>query len=315
VSDPYPYRLTPAERDAALASAEDVRERLTALHDTVPAKTASLRDQGPHLKNCEAWTGSGCRCSDLGAAQVAAEQAARDAYRVSPGTRAIIAAIVAVLLIGGGFAAGAALGPADAQAQVDHETAAIAPPGEHSAEAGFARDMQVHHAQAVDMAMTIRDRTTDPAIRLIGYDIALTQQEQIGEMHGWLAQWNLSQTGTDPVMAWMTTPTTTGSTHDMGHMPGMGENADSMLDPTTGLMPGMATQAELDQLAAATGTDAEILFLRLMIRHHQAGVEMAQSMLDRTYRPEVKTLAQTMISGQQSEITQMQDLLTARGAA
>jgi uncharacterized protein (DUF305 family) len=41
------------------------------------------------------------------------------------------------------------------------------PPGEGSAEAGFARDMTVHHAQAVEMAEIVRDTAVliriDPA--------------------------------------------------------------------------------------------------------------------------------------------------------
>ena len=35
------------------------------------------------------------------------------------------------------------------------------PPSSASAEAGFARDMQTHHAQAVEMAFLIRDRSED----------------------------------------------------------------------------------------------------------------------------------------------------------
>ena len=35
------------------------------------------------------------------------------------------------------------------------------PPREGSAEAGFARDMMVHHAQAVEMAEIVRDKTED----------------------------------------------------------------------------------------------------------------------------------------------------------
>jgi len=36
-----------------------------------------------------------------------------------------------------------------------------------SAEAGFARDMQVHHDQGVELAMIVRDRTDDPDVRLL----------------------------------------------------------------------------------------------------------------------------------------------------
>ena len=76
--------------------------------------------------------------------------------------------------------------------------AARATPTETSADAGFARDMQVHHAQAVRMAMIIRDRSRDPLLRTIAYDIALSQQEQIGQLHGWLIQWGLPATGSRP---------------------------------------------------------------------------------------------------------------------
>ena len=60
------------------------------------------------------------------------------------------------------------------------------PPGDDSAEAGFARDMMVHHAQAVQMAEIVRDKTQSDDIRLLASDIALTQQAQIGIMQGWL---------------------------------------------------------------------------------------------------------------------------------
>jgi hypothetical protein len=40
------------------------------------------------------------------------------------------------------------------------------PPGDGSAEAGFARDMTTHHAQAVRMALTMFERAEDPQIRI-----------------------------------------------------------------------------------------------------------------------------------------------------
>jgi uncharacterized protein (DUF305 family) len=61
---------------------------------------------------------------------------------------------------------------------------ASVPPGNDSAEAGFARDMIVHHAQAVQMAEIIRDKTNSDDMRLLAADISLTQQGQIGIMQG-----------------------------------------------------------------------------------------------------------------------------------
>ena len=54
------------------------------------------------------------------------------------------------------------------------------PPGDDSAEAGFARDMIVHHAQAVQMAEIVRDKTQSDDMGLLATDIAPTQQAQIG---------------------------------------------------------------------------------------------------------------------------------------
>ena len=87
-------------------------------------------------------------------------------------------------------------------------------PGEGSAEAGFARDMMVHHAQAVEMAEIVRNKTERNEIRILATDTALTQQAQIGQMQGWLGVWGLPITGTEPAMAWMGHPT-------QGRMPGM----------------------------------------------------------------------------------------------
>lgn len=161
-------------------------------------------------------------------------------------------------------------------------------PLDGSAEAGFARDMVRHHAQAVEMAVLLRDNSNDPALRLLAFDIMMTQQAQIGVMNGWLAIWGLNTGTTEPAMTWM----------DM---------------PTTGAMPGMASQEELNRLREAKDMAADEQFLRLMIPHHRAGVVMAQALLDRSQHPQMRALAQSVVNSQQSEITYMQDLLKGMG--
>jgi uncharacterized protein (DUF305 family) len=179
-------------------------------------------------------------------------------------------------------------------------------PSTTSADAGFARDMQVHHNQAVEMSMIVRDNVTDETLRSIAYDIALTQQQQAGQMYAWLEEWNLSQSSSQPRMEWMA-----GSGDHAGMDMGSGnDGAASMLRPD-GLMPGMATQEQLDELRAARGDDAERLYHTLMIRHHTAGVEMAQAGVELAETDQVRSLATKIQSGQQAEITVMQTLLDA----
>jgi uncharacterized protein (DUF305 family) len=158
------------------------------------------------------------------------------------------------------------------------------PPGEDSAEAGFARDMIVHHDQAVAMALAIRDRTTNPELKALATDIVLTQENQMGQMLGWLNVWGLPATGLALHMAWM------------GH-------------PTPGLMPGMATPEELAHLNQLTGTAADDEFLRLMILHHQSGIAMAEAALERSGNEQVRDLASSIVTAQTSEIKAMEDLL------
>ena len=186
-------------------------------------------------------------------------------------------------------------------------------PAENSPEAGFARDMQTHHGQAVQMALTIRDKTTDPTLRTVAYDIITSQQQQSGQMFGWLTLWDLPQTGSEPAMAWMSS-----AGHDMNGMGPTGTSATSATNsasPTASAsMPGMASPADLKRLDAASGVAAERLFLQLMIAHHRGGVRMAQAVLERTNRPEVVGLAQAIKAAQAAEIVQMETLLQSRGS-
>jgi uncharacterized protein (DUF305 family) len=208
---------------------------------------------------------------------------------------AIIAVAVAVAV---GLVAGYQIGK-------DPAEAGVTVPTDDSVDAGFARDMQAHHAQAVEMSYIVRDNTTDQAVRMLAYDIATTQQSQIGYMAAWLDMWGLTQHSSAPAMAWMHDDM---SGHDMGHM-----SDDDMLG-ADGLMPGMATPEQMEQLRQARGKQAEILYLQLMIRHHMGGVEMARYAVEHAEVDDVRHLAQTMVTSQTYEIDAMNDMLVERGA-
>ncbi|EXU63332.1 hypothetical protein Z951_36325 [Streptomyces sp. PRh5] len=186
-------------------------------------------------------------------------------------------------------------------------------PKDTSAEAGFARDMSVHHQQAVEMSFIVRDRTSDDEVRRLAFDIASTQATQAGMLQGWLDMWGLDKTSEDPPMTWMkhmSSDDMEGMDH--GSMKGMG----STYKPHDGsLMPGMATNTQLDELRKAKGKAAEVLYLKLMTAHHKGGVEMAKGAVELVKNSTEKHLAQTMVQGQQSEIQLMADMLTARGAS
>ncbi|MFJ9668260.1 DUF305 domain-containing protein [Streptomyces sp. NPDC101219] len=198
-----------------------------------------------------------------------------------------IAAAAALALVGAGALTYAVAG----------DEGADGVPSAGSADAGFARDMAVHHQQAVEMSYVVRDRTRDEEVRRLAYDIAQTQANQRGMMLGWLDLWELPKVSADPPMTWM----------------GMGDRAADGEDGA--LMPGMATRAEMERLGKLNGKQAEIFFLQLMTDHHKGGVHMAQGCVDMCEVGVEKRLARGMVEAQRSEIELMAGMLRERGAA
>ena len=219
-----------------------------------------------------------------------------DAPAARPAVRWIVVAIVAVAAMAVAFAIGrfTAFGA----------TAAPAHPSETSADAGFARDMQVHHTQAVLMAMEIYRKTDDDELRTLSYDIATGQAGQRGEMYGWLVEWGLPQASSQPLMTWME------SSGEHSH----GDTAALTQEQLMSEM-GMATDAELSELQTLDGRPADCLFLELMIRHHQGAIPMAQAVIELGDDERVKAVAGTIVSGQSAEIDAMRDIQSRLGCS
>ena len=171
-------------------------------------------------------------------------------------------------------------------------------PGDDSAEAGFARDMATHHAQAVEMSFVIRDKSADDELRTLAYDIIATQSTQRGVFMGWLQEWGLPQASRRPRMAWMP-----------GHAGMTGEARHGVAQ-----MHGMASDDELRRLRTAEGVDAEVLFLQLMIRHHEGGVLMARALMGQSQRDGIVQIARSIEEGQAAEVAQMTAMLAKRAA-
>lgn len=178
-------------------------------------------------------------------------------------------------------------------------------PGNSSPEAGFSRDMQVHHAQAIAMAMEIYRKTEDPELRVLSYDIATGQAGQRGEMYDWLVKWGLSQSSDQPMMTWMSQ---SAAGHDHG-----GTSEEPLTDEEARIAMGMASDAEMSALQEAAGQEADCLFLELMIRHHEGAIPMADALLELGSDPRALEVAETIKNGQTAEIDAMQSMQARLG--
>lgn len=152
---------------------------------------------------------------------------------------------------------------------------------------GFMQDMRVHHEQAIQMAFIyLDDDDTDRNLSIVAREILIGQNIEIGRMIQMLRGFGESEVNeTDLGMTWMGDPVA--------------------LDR----MPGMATEDDLQALAAATGDEANALFVQLMSAHHQGGIHMAEHAATHAATDEVRLMATQMASSQAEEIGEMDRLL------
>ncbi len=152
---------------------------------------------------------------------------------------------------------------------------------------GFMQDMRVHHEQAIQMAFIyLNDDDTDVNLAIVAREILIGQNIEIGRMIQLLRDFGESEVNeTDLAMTWMGDPVA--------------------LDR----MPGMATEDDLKALAAATGDEANALFVQLMSAHHQGGIHMAEHAATHAATDEVRLMASQMASSQTEEVGEMDRLL------
>lgn len=183
-------------------------------------------------------------------------------------------------------------------------------PSETSVDVGFSQDMTVHHNQAIDMSSIALTKSTDPKVKSLAFDILTSQQNQVGQMQGWLALWDRAPLPTDGYMTWMT------ENGGHGGLSGHGTAATGAAEEhDSSKMPGMASPEEMAALGQATGPELDVMFLQLMLRHHQGGLPMMEYAEQYADVPAVRNLAKKMVSTQQGEATLITGMLADRNAS
>lgn len=154
-----------------------------------------------------------------------------------------------------------------------------------ASDVAFMQHMIVHHEQAVEMAVLVKDRTNTADLLSIAGRIESSQADEIAFMKAWLSE--RGEPVEDPMMK--------------GH----GEHMHHM-------MKGMATPDQMKALAAAKGVEFDRQFLTLMIAHHEGAVDMVEKLLDEdgtAADPVLYQFVGDIDSEQTTEIKRMDKLL------
>lgn len=155
---------------------------------------------------------------------------------------------------------------------------AVSDDSPNSADFRYVRMMIVHHGQALEMTGLAAEHAGSRSVERLADRIAAAQGPEIRAMEGWLDQQDEKQAG------------------------GAGQGHEH------GSMPGMATEQQLEQLAAARGGAFDELFLKLMVTHHQGAVTMATEALSEGNNGLVGEMATDVIAQQTAEIGRMRGL-------
>lgn len=139
----------------------------------------------------------------------------------------------------------------------------------------FIDSMVPHHQSAIDMAEIALDQGEHDEIQQLAGDIIAAQQAEIDQLTTWRNEWFPGAPAS-------------------GGMAGLGD------------MAGMDMSAN-DMQALREADPFDLAFIDEMIPHHESAIAMAKEILTTTERPEIRQLAEQIISAQESEIAQMRD--------
>jgi uncharacterized protein (DUF305 family) len=152
-----------------------------------------------------------------------------------------------------------------------------------AADVRFMQGMIGHHAQALEMAALLPERTRRDDMRLLARRIDVSQADEIQMMRRWLEARGQQVPGPHA-----------------HHAPG------------APLMPGMLTAEEMSRLSDARADAFDRLFLELMIKHHEGALTMVKELYSSAgagQESEIYAFASDVDADQRMEIDRMRGML------
>ena len=142
----------------------------------------------------------------------------------------------------------------------------------------FLDTMSAHHQGAVVMSGGCATKAQHAEIKTLCANIISSQQKEIADMKSWRDKWF------------------------PGAAPAMNMEMAGMNDSMKGM--------DMNALGTLSGNDYDVAFIKQMIPHHEGAVTMAKEALQKSTKPEIKTLSEGIIKAQESEIKQMKEWQT-----
>ena len=168
----------------------------------------------------------------------------------------------------------------------------------------FAKSMIVHHAQALEMVDLAEDGLEDEQVSALARRIRAAQGPELAALVGWLVEHDelvppeAADAGVD----------VEGLGGKLGARPRDGGHGHGSGDRDNDAMAGMASPEQLQELDAARGREADLLFLELMTAHHEGALDMVTVHGTEGIDVRAREMSDEMFVEQTAEIERMAQL-------
>lgn len=163
-------------------------------------------------------------------------------------------------------------GSSTASDTVTQNQSAAATPDASAYDLQFIDAMVRHHESAVQMAKLAASKAAAPELKQMAAKMTTDQEKEIAQLKAWRAQWFANA----PLADSSAIPGASSMNMDMSHMD------------------------------ALKGHQFDMMFIDMMIPHHEAAITMSCDAHARAQKPELKTFARDVIRAQEMEISQLQ---------
>lgn len=137
-------------------------------------------------------------------------------------------------------------------------------------EVKFMTGMIDHHQMAIEMAEICLQNATHEELKTMCRNIIAVQSAEIEDMQPWLQNW-------------------------------YGISYEPMMKP--------GDEQMLERLSSMRGAEFEIMFIEMLIKHHEKAVKEAQQCLAKAWHPALRQLCEDIIAAQSTEIAQLRTWL------
>jgi uncharacterized protein (DUF305 family) len=147
-------------------------------------------------------------------------------------------------------------------------------------------DMMIeHHRMGIDMAKMARNKAFHAELKDLATKMVEDQQKDMDQLQKWRDEWYAGKPKSEHM-----------------NMPGMSKSDHAKMK---GMSSMNMQKMDMGKLEAASGNQFDLMFIDMIVPHHQMAIDMSQDAVKKAQQAPLKTFARTTVDKQQKEKAQL----------